>query len=63
MEFLDHFDHVFTSEMNFSELPVKNITEMIFKKLNQRVEDDFVIISHYENEITNFFKTVKTYRF
>jgi len=51
MKVLEYFDHVFESEMNFSDLPVKNISELIFTKMNQRNEEADVILSHVDNVI------------
>ena len=51
MKVLEYFDHVFESEMNFSDLPVKNISELIFKKMNQRNEEADVILSYVDNVI------------
>ena len=51
MKVLEYFDHVFESEMNFSDLPVKNISELIFKKMNERNEEADVILSHVDNVI------------
>lgn len=46
-----YFDHTFTSEMSFSDQPVINLSEFIFKKINHRNENSDIILSHDENTL------------
>ncbi|MFH0761013.1 MAG: aminotransferase class III-fold pyridoxal phosphate-dependent enzyme [Bacteroidota bacterium] len=57
----DYFDLVISSEMDFSDPPVLNLSGLLFKKLDHRDENSIIILSHEGNSLVEL--SLKRLRF